>query len=78
MWVLLQKYFALSKGIMTSTFQKYAHNYARKRRNIGGRVGKPSVVSASNVEFAVQHTIRADRSNKRITAANVVQALLQM
>ena len=44
----------------SSTFQKYAHNDARQRRNIGGRVGKPSVVSAYNVEFTVQHTIRAD------------------
>ena len=73
-----KKYFALSKGIMPSTFQKYAHNDARKRRKIGGRVGKPSVVSASNVEFIVQHTICANCSNEGLTIANVARALLQL
>ena len=63
---------------MPSIFQKYAHNDASKRRKIGGRVGKPSVVSAPNVEFSVQHTIRADRANEGLTASDVARALLQL
>ena len=70
--------FALSKGIMLSTFHKYAHNYSRKRRNIGVGGGKTSVVSASNVEFTVQHTIRANPSNEGLTAADAARALLQL
>ena len=38
-----KKSFALSKCIHPSTFQYYAHNDVRKRRKIGGRVGKHSV-----------------------------------
>ena len=38
-----KKAFALSKLIHPSTFQYYAHNDVRKRREIGGRVGKHSV-----------------------------------
>ena len=63
---------------MLSTFQNCAQNYSSKRRKIGGRVGKPSVVSASNVEFAVHHTIRADLANEGITVANFAWALLQL
>ena len=48
-----KKSFSLSKVIVPSKFHKYAHNDASKRRKIGGRVGKLSVVSASNVEFSV-------------------------
>ena len=70
--------FALIKGIMHSTLQKYAQNVASKRSKIGGRFGKPSVVSSFNAEFAVHHTIRSDRSNEGLTAADVARALLQM
>ena len=73
-----KKSFALSKGIMPSTFQKYSHNDTSKRRKIGERVGKPSVVSAYNVEFAVQHTIHAYPANEGLTAADVVWAILQL
>ena len=72
------KAFALSKGIIPFTFQKYAHNDASKRRKIGVMVVKPSVVSAYNDKSVVQQTIRADRSNKGLTAANVSRVLLQM
>ena len=63
---------------MHYTLQNYAQNDDSKRRNIGGRFVKPSVVSASNVEFSVQHTIRADRANAGLTTANVSRALLQL
>ena len=47
----------------------------------GGGVGKPSVVSASNFEFVVKHTIRADRddqANEGLIAADVAWVLLQL
>ena len=55
--------FAKEMGINTQTFQKYVTDDVSKRRKIGGKVGRASLVTKDSAEFLIQNTIRADRAN---------------
>ena len=70
-----KKAFAKSRGINPHSFQKYAHNDLSKRRTIGSKAGKPSIVTDDNAEFVIQHAIRADRANDGFTASQVIHNL---
>ena len=55
--------FAKKMGINTRTFHKYVTDDVSKRRKIGGKVGRPSLVTKDSAEFLIQNTIRANRAN---------------
>ena len=55
--------FATLKKIPHQTFQKYATADKSKRQKLGGQVGRRSLVTKSNAEFIIQHSIRHYRAN---------------
>ena len=73
-----KKGFAKSRGINPHSFQKYAHNDLSKRRTIGSKAGKPSIVTDGNAEFVIQHTIYADRANDGFTARKIIHNFQQL
>ena len=61
--------FARQKQLKPNTFKKYVHDVPEKRRKLGRHAGRPSLLSESNSQFLLQHTIRADRANNGLTPA---------
>ena len=68
--------FAKKKGIPHFTFHKYASN--TERREIGGKVGRKSIVREENSKFIAQTIVRADRANKGKTPGEVQEDLMAL
>ena len=70
-----KKQFANSRGINPATFQKYAHNDLVKRRVVGSKIGRPSLVTNNNAELVIHHAIRAGSANDGITTNDIIHTL---
>ena len=65
--------FARQKQLKPNTFKKYVHDVPEKRRKLGRHAGRPSLLSESNSQFLMQHTIRADHANNCLTPAQIIE-----
>jgi hypothetical protein len=65
--------FARQKQLKPDTFKKYVHDVPEKRQNLGCHAGLPSLLSESNSQFLMQHTIQADRANNGLTPAQIIE-----
>ena len=66
------------KKIPHQTFQKYATADKSKRQKLGGQVGRRSLVTKSNAEFIIQHSIRHYRANTARQVREIVSNLGQL
>jgi hypothetical protein len=65
--------FARQKQLKPNTFKKYVHDVPEKRQKLGRHAGRPSLLSESNSQFLMQHTIRADHANNCLTPAQIIE-----
>jgi hypothetical protein len=65
-------------GIEPKTFSFYVCDDVAKRKIIGSNPGRKSIINASDTEFIVQHTARADRANEGLSTKEVVQNVISL
>ena len=65
--------FTRQKQLKPNTFKTYVHDVPEKRRKLGRHAGCPSLLSESNSQFLLQHTIRANRANNGLTPAQIIE-----
>jgi hypothetical protein len=64
---------ARQKQLKPDTLKKYVHDVPEKRRKLGCHAGRPSLLSKSNSQFLMQHTIQAGRANNGLTPAQIIE-----
>lgn len=55
--------YAFKMGIPESTLRDYTSKDIKKRKSLGARPGRPSVVESGISDFVAQLAVRADRAN---------------
>jgi hypothetical protein len=65
-------------GIKPKTFSFYVCDNVAKRKTIGSKPGRKSIINASDTEFIVQHTARADHVNEGLSTKEVVQNIISL
>lgn len=70
--------YASKMGIPESTLRAYTHKDPNKRKSLGAKPGRPSVVKSEVSDFVAQLAVRSDRANDGMTLADTRDAISEL
>jgi hypothetical protein len=65
-------------GFTPKSFSFYVCDIVAKRKTIGSKPGRKSIINTYHTEFTVQHTARADHAKEGLCTKEVVQNVISL